>query len=334
MAFLLPIYLITASYLCGRVLQGLFKKCKSSEHNNVPALPNAGETCLIGMFALLLLWEALVLPAIKLLLSFQLLTQIYSVLLLLICAKGAINCSREQGKYRFAPEQNWISTVSVLAFLVFVAQAVSYIFFYPDTNNDATVETVITTLSSDLIYENHPYMGSTFVYGITFRGKLVTLPLFYAYLQLISAGRAVTIVYRVAPFMSLLLNYTVYGIWIEQFTEHSKDRARMKALCFLVLGLLNLSGSFSHDSVFYYLIHKGFRGETIIFGAILPYVLYLCFRIFVHREYRKLLWLVMALAVTVPIADVQRGLLPCGICVVTMLLIVLIWEIGKKVKRK
>lgn len=339
MAFLLPFFLITASYLCGRVLQGFFVKCKSSdlnnvERNNAPTLTKAGETCLIGMFALLLLWEALVLPAIKLLLSFRLLTQIYSVLLLLVCAKGAINCSREQGKNRYVPEPGWLSAVTILAVLVFFAQVVSFFFFYPDTSNDATVETVITTLSSDLIYENHPYMGSTFVYGITFRGKLVTLPLFYAYLKLITGSRAVTIVYRLAPFMSLLLNYIVYGIWIEHFTEQSKDRARLKALCFLILGLLNLSGSFSHDSVFYYLIHKGFRGETIVFGTVLPYVLFLCFRIFAHHEYKKLIWLAMALAVTIPLADVQRGLLPCGICVLTMLLIVLVWELGKKVKRK
>lgn len=334
MAFLLPIFLITASYLCGRTLQGLFVKLNNQERNTTLTLAKAGETCLIGMFGLLLLWEALVLPAIKLLFSFEVLTQIYSALLLLICAKGAITCSRDMGKYRYTPGPDWLSPAAVLAVLVFILQAVSYFFFYPDTGNDATVETVVTTVSSDLIYENHPYMGSTFVYGITFRGKLVSLPLFYAYLKTISAGRAVTIVYCIAPLMSLLLNYAVYGIWIEQFTEQAKNPTRLKAQCFLILGLLNLSGSFSHDSVFYYLIHKGFRGETIVFGAILPYVLYLCFRIFVHHEYPKLLRLFLALAVTIPIADVQRGLLPCTMCVVIMLLIVLVWQFGKKVKRK
>ena len=329
MAFLLPLFLITASYLCGRVLQGFFQK---PEHNS--ELPKAGETCLIGMFALLLLWEALVLPAIKLLLSFRVLTQLYSILLLLICAKGAINCSREQGKYRFTPVSDWFSPAAVLAALVFLAQVVSFFFFYPDTRADATVETVVTTLSSDLIYENHPYMGTPFVYGITFRGKLVTLPLFYAYLKLITGSRAVTIVYRLGPFMCLLLNYAVYGIWIDQFTEQAGERSRKKALCFLVLGLLNLCGSFSEDSVFYYLIHRGFRGETIVFGVILPYVLYLCFRIFAHHEYVKILWLLMALATTIMCTDPERGLLPCVICVVLMLLIVLAWEFGKKVRRK
>ena len=328
MAFLLPVFLITVSYLCGRSLQGLFEERKNN------SLPKAGETCLIGMFALLLLWEILVLPAIKLLLSFRVLTQLYSILLLLICARGAITCSREQGRFRVAKPVDVASPAAVVAILLFLVQVVSYFLFYPDTTNDMTVETVVTTLSSDLIYENHPLMGSTFKYGITFRGKLVSLPLFYAYLKLISGGRAVSIVYCVAPFMSLLLNYAVYGLWIDQFTEPLKDRSRMKALSFLVLGVLNLSGSFSHDSIFYYLIHKGFRGETIVFGAVLPYILYLCFRIFIHHENRKILWLLMALAVTVPLVDVQRGLLPCGICVVIMLLIVLFGAIGKKVKRK
>ena len=328
MAFLLPVFLITVSYLCGRSLQGLFEERKNN------SLPKAGETCLIGMFALLLLWEILVLPAIKLLLSFRVLTQLYSILLLLICARGAITCSREQGRFRVAKPMDAASPAAVVAILLFLVQVVSYFLFYPDTTNDMTVETVVTTLSSDLIYENHPLMGSTFKYGITFRGKLVSLPLFYAYLKLISGGRAVSIVYCVAPFMSLLLNYAVYGLWIDQFTEPLKDRSRMKALSFLVLGVLNLSGSFSHDSIFYYLIHKGFRGETIVFGAVLPYILYLCFRIFIHHENRKILWLLMALAVTVPLVDVQRGLLPCGICVVIMLLIVLFGAIGKKVKRK
>ena len=328
MAFLLPVFLITVSYLCGRTLQGVFEERKNN------CLPKAGETCLIGMFALLLLWEILVLPAIKLMLSFRLLTQVYSILLLLICARGAITCSRELGKFRVAKPMDLRSPAAVFAILVFLVQVVSYFLFYPDTTNDMTVETVVTTLSSDLIYENHPLMGSTFKYGITFRGKLVSLPLFYAYLKLISDSRAVLIVYRVAPFMSLLMNYTVYGLWIDQFTEQAQDRSRMKALCFLVLGVLNMSGSFSHDSIFYFLIHRGFRGETVVFGAVLPYILYLCFRIFIYHENRKILWLLMALAVTVPLVDVQRGLLPCGICVVILLLIVLAGTVRKKVKRK
>ena len=328
MAFLLPVYLITASYLCGRTLQGLFEERKNN------CLPKAGETCLIGMFALLLLWEILVLPAIKLQLSFQVLTQLYSILLLMICARGAITCSRELGKFRIEKPMDLRSPAAVLAILVFLVQVACYFLFYPDTMNDMTVETVVTTLSSDLIYENHPLMGSTFKYGITFRGKLVSLPLFYAYLKLISGSRAVSIVYRLAPFMSLLLNYTVYGLWIDQFTEQAREKSRLKALSFLVLGVLNLSGSFSHDSIFYYLIHKGFRGETIVFGAVLPYILYLCFRIFIHHENRKIIWLLMALAVTIPLVDVQRGLLPCVICVVILLLIVLAGAVGKKVKRK
>ena len=213
MAFLLPVYLITASYLCGRTLQGLFEERKNN------CLPKAGETCLIGMFALLLLWEILVLPAIKLQLSFQVLTQLYSILLLMICARGAITCSRELGKFRIEKPMDLRSPAAVFAILVFLVQVACYFLFYPDTMNDMTVETVVTTLSSDLIYENHPLMGSTFKYGITFRGKLVSLPLFYAYLKLITGSRAVSIVYRLAPFMSLLLNYTVYGLWIDQFTE-------------------------------------------------------------------------------------------------------------------
>ena len=98
--------------------------------------------------------------------------------------------------------------------------------------------------------------------------------------------------------------------------------------------IYDIKATDNYDSIFYYLIHKGFRGETIVFGAVLPYILYLCFRIFIHHETRKILWLVMALAVTIPLVYVQRGLLPCVICVVILLLIVLAGAVRKKVKRK
>ena len=325
MALLLPVFLITAAYLCGRLLYGCTKKRET--------LPPVGETCLLGMFALLLLWEAMVLPAIKLLLSFHLLTQLYSVALLLMCGGGVIVSFRHRVKDQGKMEEKWFSLTGLMAVVIFAGQVLSFLFFYPDTTRDMTVETVITTLSSDLVYENHPRMGTTFLYGITFRGKLVSLPLFYAYLAQISGSSAVSIVYRLAPVMSLLLNYAAYSLWIRLFTEQGEDRRRKAAFCFLVLGLLNLSGSFAHDSIFYYLIHKGFRGETIIFGTVLPYVLYLCQRIYVHNEYHRFLFLGLALAATVPLTDVQRGLLPCLIVAVVSSLIALAGRIGKKVKR-
>ena len=273
MAYFAPLFLIIIAYLLGSLVQAVFRDKNSK-------LP---ETILVGTLMLLLLWEAVILPSIKLLASFQIVCKVYSGLLLLLVAASVIAAGKRMA------EQLRITRVYDIwpiagAIGVMALQIVFIFMLVPNLNRDFTVETVNTTLVSDLIYENHPGMGETFEYGITFRGKLVTLPLFYAYLVQVFGGTAAAMVFRVVPIWLLLLNALAYWNLGNHVFRKEENEWNRSFIVVIGIGLLNIFGSFAENCIFYYQLHRGFRGETMIYGVFLPLSLCLCSRILVQKD--------------------------------------------------
>lgn len=305
MYWLLPAFLLFAAYLMG----SLIKKLLQDSEQKFP------EAVLTGTLLMFLLWEFLVLPAIRLVASFAVVSRIYSGLLLAIFILSFIFCNKEMRK-QWKTVSVHFSGIILAAVVLFAMQIGCFLMLTPDVSGDFTVETVNTTIQSDLIYENHPGMGDTFVYGITFRGKLVSLPLFYAYLkELFSVGELFpchtsVLVYRIIPIWGLMLSYMVYGLWAEVFfgkTEMGRNRA---ALFFVGLGLINIFGACSEDSIFYYQLYRGFRGETIVFAVLIPYTIYLCWQIYGNKKYASVIYLIMTGITTLILTDYQKGIMP------------------------
>lgn len=305
MVWFLPAFLLFISYLMGSLIKKLLRDSEQK----------ALETVLIGTFLMLLLWEFLVLPAIKLVASFAVVSRIYSGLLLAIFILSFIFCNKEMRK-QWKTASIHVSGLTLALIVLFLMQAGRFLLLTPDVSGDFTAETVNTALQSDLIYENHPGMGDTFAYGITFRGKLVSLPLFYAYLKgLFSGGElfpchAAVLVYRIIPIWGLLLSYMVYGLWADVFfgkTDMSRDRA---ALFFIGLGFINIFGAYSENSILYYQMYRGFRGETIVFAVLIPYTIYLCWQVYGNKKYASIIYLIMTGITTLILTDYQKGLMP------------------------
>lgn len=305
MVWFLPAFLLFISYLMGSLIKKLLHDSEQK----------ASETVLIGTFLMLLLWEFLVLPAIKLVASFAVVSRIYSGLLLAIFILSFIFCNKEMRK-QWKTASIHVSGLTLALIVLFLMQAGRFLLLTPDVSGDFTAETVNTALQSDLIYENHPGMGDTFTYGITFRGKLVSLPLFYAYLKgLFSGGElfpchAAVLVYRIIPIWGLLLSYMVYGLWADVFfgkTDMSRDRA---ALFFIGLGFINIFGAYSENSILYYQMYRGFRGETIVFAVLIPYTIYLCWQVYGNKKYASIIYLIMTGITTLILTDYQKGLMP------------------------
>lgn len=255
------------------------------------------------------------LPAIKMVASFSLVSRIYSGLLLAIFILTVVFCNKEIRKqWKAAPIH--ITGLFPLLSILLVIQIGFLTRLVPDVSGDFTVETVNTTIQSDLIYENHPGMGDTFAYGITFRGKLVSLPLFYAYLkELFSFGEvfpchASVIVYRMIPIWGLLLSYLVYGLWAGVFFGRTDQGGRRAVLFFIGLGVIILFGSYSEDSIFYYQMYRGFRGETLVFAVLIPYAIYLCWQIYCNKKYVSVIYLIMTGITTLILTDYQKGFMP------------------------
>ena len=318
MIFLMPAFLIFAAYWTGNLVKKVL-------HDSEKQLP---EAVLIGTLLLFLLWELLVLPAIKLLASFSMVTRIYSGILLVLMIVAIVVCGKELqelwGKVRHV--KPWMAWMVILLFFL---QMTCFFILEPDLTGDFTVETINTTLQSDLIYENHPGMGDTFVYGITFRGKLVSLPLFYAYLTRLFSAHASQLAFCVVPIWVLFLSYMAYGLWTEIFFGKSQNKDIKVSLFFIGLAVLNLCASFSEDSIFYYQMYRGFRGETIVFSVLIPYTIYLCWQIYGNKKFISIIYLIMTGVTTLVLTDYQKGLVPFLLVVAITTLIAFGYKVGR-----
>ena len=318
MTYLVSAFLLFTAYLAGCLIKKIFRDSDQKILENV----------ILGMLLMFLMWEILILPSIKLLASFAIVSKIYSVLLLAIVLTAMLFCGKEiRNGWRISRvDMPWAVLIVVVLFLI---QAGYFAMMQPDVTGDFTAETVNTTIQSDLIYENHPGMGDTFTYGITFRGKLVSLPLFYAYLTKLFSCRAAAVVYRSVPTFVLLLSYMAYGLWADVFFGKTEHREAKTALFYGSIALLNLCGSLSENSIFYYQMHRGFRGETIVFTVLIPYGVYLCWQIYGNKKYRSIIYLIMTGMGALTLTDYQRGFVPFFMAVVICSLI----AIGYKVRR-
>lgn len=299
MIYLLPIFLCTISYLLGNLIQKIIGDTEST----------MAETFLVGFLSVVLFWEALVLPSIKLLTPFAVVCRVFSILLLIFCILSLVVSRKNMRKQmKIKDTKNFWPLFS--AVFVIGLQIAFFFLFYPDVTMDFTAETVNTTLVSNLIYENHPGMGDTFTYGITFRGKIVTLPVLYAYFLQLLPGETTTLLYRMIPIVVLLLNASVYWLWGHSLFVSNKDNSYQAYMFVVGIGLLNICGSFAKNCIFYYQMYRGFRGETLVYTVLIPYGIYLCMQILGHKKYRSILYLVMSGITCLCVCDYQKGFLP------------------------
>ncbi|HOO78914.1 MAG TPA: DUF6077 domain-containing protein [Lachnospiraceae bacterium] len=323
MVYLLPVFMLVTAYLIGKLGQKLLGDYEK----------NPMETCLNGTLIVILIWEALILPAIKLLAPFDAVTRIFCAIHLMLLAVSLVFCAKSIST-DFLPQQLITPSPFITACVVFALQVVCFFFLMPDTTGDFTVETVNTTLASNLIYENHPGMGTTFVYGITFRGKLVTLPLLYAFWSQLCGGHAAEVVYRIAPLWCLGLSYMVYSLWANLFFQKAENKEVKKAAFFVGIGLLNICGSFAPDCIFYYQMYCGFRGETFIYSILIPYAVYLCYQIYGNKKMRSCIYLIITILGSLCLTDVQKGCIPILIAIVIASFIAMIYKLGRRMRKR
>ena len=321
MVYLMPITILTISYFVG----SLFQKIVREKDGKV------AEACLLGTCLLFLLWESLTMVAIKLVASFALVCKVYGGILLLLVLSSLLVCKKERTQ-TWRVTKAWKKAPVLTIAVVLILQFVYLCMVYPDCERDFTVETIYTTLNSDLLYENHPGMGSTFVYGITFRGKVVTLPLWYAYLATVFSGEVTHLVYRAIPFWVLLLSYFCYYLWAKILFDKEEKGEEKTALFLGGIGLINLSGSVSGAGLFYQQLTGGFKGEVLAFAVLLPFVVYLCYQIYFCKRYLAILYLSMVLLTAVCVTDVVKGLVSMLIAILISVIIMIGFQAGRWIR--
>lgn len=318
MIFLVPIFIIIITYMTGELITWAFRDSKKS----------TCEKCLIGTFGLLIIWELMTVIAIKRDIAFALLCRAYTIVIALIVVLSVLSSIKKMVSGGFFADPLSKSFVISITTII-VLQIVAIAFIMPDNSRDYTVETVSTTLYTDSVYKFNPITGNEFVTDMSFRGKLVSLPLFYAYLVSLFDCDISLLVYKSITVWSILLNAMCYYLWGMALFKDSEKRQMKMAFFVVGTGILNISGLFSSNSIFYYQIMRGFRGETLCFGVVIPYCLYAFYNIASVKSKKTIVYLLMAIVSTIALIDIYKGLVPC---IIAMLICVGIMA-GYRIRR-
>lgn len=142
-------------------------------------------------------------------------------------------------------------------------------------NGDMTVETVVSFLYTNEIYQVNPMTGAAYQDGIPFRLEILCLPTFYSILCRIFSLDPQTIVWQVVPCMTLVFSYGAFCcVGTTLFPESGKRRA-----CFLsAVAAILWAGSYAFGMDGFGVLYGGWRGVVIRNTVLIPYLVSLCLR--------------------------------------------------------
>lgn len=155
--------------------------------------------------------------------------------------------------------------------LILVAQIFSIVRFMPNVRDDIMLETVITTITTDTMYQYHPLTGALMELGMIGSKKIITLPLWYSYLSEVFQITPAITIYVFGTIFTLLLSYCAFGCVFHAFLLKNRHKVLM-ALNFL--GLLYLAGDYYVMAMGYRQLYYGYTGEVICVSVMIPYLIY------------------------------------------------------------
>ena len=135
---------------------------------------------------------------------------------------------------------------------------------------DMTLEMVQSFLEHDSLYQIHPLTGQAYEAGVPMRIQILCLPTLYAALCSLFGLAPQLLVWTLMPVYFLICSYLVYYLLARRlFGERM-----LHVGCFMVLvGLIIGWGTYAYGMDGLGLIYRGFRGESIRAGILLPYVI-------------------------------------------------------------
>ena len=154
-------------------------------------------------------------------------------------------------------------------------------------DGDLTLETVVSFLERDAIYEMNPMTGRPYALGIPSRLKILCLPSLYGALCSMFVLEPATLVMKMIPILVLAGSYLAYYTLAKYFFP--KD-AWKRGVFLAVAALLMSTGDYLYGMDGFGLLHSGFRGVTIRGAILLPYL----FGLLLRRKYKLVLLCILA----------------------------------------
>ncbi len=217
--------------------------------------------------------------------------------------------------------------------LVIAALIVARVFCITDyIRDDYMLPTVRMTVSTHTINEFNPITGRPYELGLITSRKIITLPVYYAFLCCTFGIDTLNLLYVIMTLQTVACTYLSCMFFI---TPILKVRSRIYMFG-IFLGAIILSGDYFMNAIGAKLLWRGYAGDTIVAAVILPYALALVVgdyrQVFLadkdQAEYKKeikririqsIFKLILVSMTSLFITSVAKGLLIIAITVVLAL---------------
>lgn len=293
-------------------------------------------TYVTGLFAMLLIFEGVVIVALKLDLPFSVLTYLFSILMLIICGSAFFVTKQLRIRKGFEwknillDQKKDIVILCILWVIIFFAQIAVSFYFSPIVQEDNTMEIVQTTLTTNSIHMYNAMTGQASVNGIAMQGKFMALPLFYAYICRVFRLNPGVFLYRIVPTWILILSYMVYADWAGQMFRTEEDKPdTLAATVFVVLyAVLLFFGDFLFTTIPYRIFHCAWAGETVVVAIVLPFIISQCLQLRNKKKAAIFSISISGMSVFI-LVSLQKGITYLTLTGIIMLLVFLITKVRR-----
>lgn len=195
------------------------------------------------------------------------------IAVLLLVAAGKKRGKNEKQKKR----KDGAEKVLLFLFVILVLSQLLFVFAHQPVyrQGDMTVETVGSFLQSDTVYGVNPMTGRAYEQGLPSRLKILCLPTLYGALCRLFSVPPKTLVWQIAPMLTLIGCYGAYAsLAVSLFEEDTKKRRAF----LIAVALLIWAGGYLYGMDGFGILYSGWRGVTIRNAVLIPWTVSLCLR--------------------------------------------------------
>ncbi len=233
----------------------------------------------VGFFAMLAIFEPIALVLIFMKKGLSTLTMLMTIIWVVLAVFSVIFNRKRilSGIVDLKNIRKNISPMMLVAIGLIIMQIYVYAEYTHTDDDDAFfVATATTAIQTNKMYRVSPYTGFNYQKTPT-RYIMSPFPMYYASMSEITGINATVYAHLYLPIIMLLLVYGIYYLWSEELFD--KERKDSRWIFLTMVSVLNIFGGYSIYSAQSFTILRLWQGKSVLAAAIIPFILYLGYRI-------------------------------------------------------
>ncbi|MBA4686436.1 MAG: hypothetical protein H2184_04720 [Candidatus Galacturonibacter soehngenii] len=179
----------------------------------------------------------------------------------------------------------------VAAILLIIVQAYVYVGYEHVDDDDAFfVATASTAIANDNLYIQSPYSGADYK-SLPTRYILSPFSIYYAVMSNLTDIHPSVYAHLFLPIILLIFVYLTYYLWGKEWFSNSESLG----IFIILISFMNIFGNYSEFTTQSFLLFRLWQGKAFLAAGIIPYVLYLCYKIR-KEDKARVLWITLLLS--------------------------------------